>query len=54
MNAPYEIIIQLTFEKSFQPKASSPLYTIEAYIHVIDSLCFKKDLHTHTGQAFLP
>ena len=35
------------------PKAGSPLYTIRAYIPVIDSFGFETDLRTHTqGQAF--
>eukprot|EP00802_Teleaulax_amphioxeia_P003246 Tamp_03249.p1 GENE.Tamp_03249~~Tamp_03249.p1 ORF type:complete len:989 (-),score=348.22 Tamp_03249:779-3745(-) len=35
------------------PKAGSPLYTIKAYIPVIDSFGFETDLRTHTqGQAF--
>ncbi len=34
-------------------KAGSPLYTIKAYIPVIDSFGFETDLRTHTqGQAF--
>ncbi|KAJ3415072.1 U5 small nuclear ribonucleoprotein component [Chytridiales sp. JEL 0842] len=35
------------------PKPGSPLYTIKAYIPVIDSAGFETDLRTHTqGQAF--
>lgn len=35
------------------PKAGSPLYTIKAYIPVMDSYGFETDLRTHTqGQAF--
>ncbi|KAJ3279348.1 U5 small nuclear ribonucleoprotein component [Borealophlyctis nickersoniae] len=35
------------------PKAGSPLYTVKAYIPVIDSAGFETDLRTHTqGQAF--
>ncbi|KAI8986479.1 P-loop containing nucleoside triphosphate hydrolase protein [Pilobolus umbonatus] len=35
------------------PKAGSPLYTVKAYIPVIDSCGFETDLRTHTeGQAF--
>ncbi|KAI8063798.1 P-loop containing nucleoside triphosphate hydrolase protein [Gongronella butleri] len=35
------------------PKAGSPLYTVKAYIPVIDSFGFETDLRTHTqGQAF--
>lgn len=34
-------------------KAGSPLYTVKAYIPVIDSCGFETDLRTHTeGQAF--
>lgn len=36
-----------------QPKPGSPLYTIKAYLPVIDSFGFETDLRTHTqGQAF--
>lgn len=35
------------------PKPGSPLYTVKAYIPVIDSCGFETDLRTHTeGQAF--
>ncbi|KAH6565724.1 hypothetical protein BASA62_007082 [Batrachochytrium salamandrivorans] len=35
------------------PKSGSPLYTVKAYIPVIDSAGFETDLRTHTqGQAF--
>ncbi|RKP06183.1 ribosomal protein S5 domain 2-type protein, partial [Thamnocephalis sphaerospora] len=35
------------------PKAGSPLYTVKAYIPVIDANGFETDLRTHTqGQAF--
>jgi len=35
------------------PKAGSPLYTIKAYVPVMDSFGFETDLRTHTqGQAF--
>ncbi|KAG1173312.1 hypothetical protein G6F70_005257 [Rhizopus microsporus] len=35
------------------PKPGSPLYTVQAYIPVIDSCGFETDLRTHTeGQAF--
>ncbi|KAJ1514196.1 U5 small nuclear ribonucleoprotein component [Coelomomyces lativittatus] len=35
------------------PKSGSPLYTVKAYIPVIDSFGFETDLRTHTqGQAF--
>ncbi|ORX58889.1 P-loop containing nucleoside triphosphate hydrolase protein [Hesseltinella vesiculosa] len=35
------------------PKAGSPLYTVKAYIPLIDSFGFETDLRTHTqGQAF--
>jgi translation elongation factor EF-G len=35
------------------PKPGSPLYTVKAYIPVIDSFGFETDLRTHTqGQAF--
>jgi U5 small nuclear ribonucleoprotein component len=35
------------------PKPGSPLYTVKAYIPVIDSNGFETDLRTHTqGQAF--
>ncbi|KAI9591912.1 P-loop containing nucleoside triphosphate hydrolase protein [Syncephalis fuscata] len=35
------------------PKAGSPLYTVKAYIPVVDSNGFETDLRTHTqGQAF--
>jgi 116 kDa U5 small nuclear ribonucleoprotein component len=35
------------------PKPGSPLYTVKAYIPVMDSLGFETDLRTHTqGQAF--
>ncbi|CAO3621653.1 unnamed protein product [Cunninghamella blakesleeana] len=35
------------------PKAGSPLYTVKAYIPLIDSCGFETDLRTHTqGQAF--
>jgi U5 small nuclear ribonucleoprotein component len=35
------------------PKPGSPLYTVKAYIPVIDSAGFETDLRTHTqGQAF--
>ena len=35
------------------PKPGSPLYTIKAYIPVIDANGFETDLRTHTqGQAF--
>ncbi|KAJ1655200.1 U5 small nuclear ribonucleoprotein component [Dispira simplex] len=35
------------------PKPGSPLYTIKAYIPVIDSFGFETDLRAHTqGQAF--
>lgn len=35
------------------PKPGSPLYTVKAYIPVIDSVGFETDLRTHTqGQAF--
>ncbi|KAI9137807.1 P-loop containing nucleoside triphosphate hydrolase protein [Paraphysoderma sedebokerense] len=36
------------------PKPGSPLYTVKAYIPVIDSAGFETDLRTHTqGQAFV-
>ncbi|KAJ3333651.1 U5 small nuclear ribonucleoprotein component, partial [Blyttiomyces sp. JEL0837] len=36
-----------------QPKPGSPLYTVKAYIPVMDSAGFETDLRTHTqGQAF--
>lgn len=35
------------------PKPGSPLYTVKAYLPVIDSFGFETDLRTHTqGQAF--
>eukprot|EP00455_Lapot_gusevi_P035988 TRINITY_DN3993_c0_g1_i8.p1 TRINITY_DN3993_c0_g1~~TRINITY_DN3993_c0_g1_i8.p1 ORF type:complete len:371 (-),score=104.64 TRINITY_DN3993_c0_g1_i8:119-1231(-) len=35
------------------PKAGTPLYTVQAYLPVIDSFGFETDLRTHTlGQAF--
>jgi U5 small nuclear ribonucleoprotein component len=35
------------------PKPGSPLYTVKAYLPVIDSCGFETDLRTHTqGQAF--
>jgi translation elongation factor EF-G len=35
------------------PKAGSPLYTVKAYIPVIEANGFETDLRTHTqGQAF--
>ncbi|ORX88712.1 P-loop containing nucleoside triphosphate hydrolase protein [Basidiobolus meristosporus CBS 931.73] len=35
------------------PKAGSPLYTVKAYVPVIDACGFETDLRTHTqGQAF--
>ena len=35
------------------PKAGSPLYTVKAYVPVIDANGFETDLRTHTqGQAF--
>ena len=35
------------------PKPGSPLYTIKAFLPVIDSFGFETDLRTHTlGQAF--
>lgn len=36
-----------------QPKPGSPLYTIKAFLPVIDSFGFETDLRSHTqGQAF--
>jgi len=36
-----------------KPKAGTPLYTVKAYLPVIDSFGFETDLRTHTrGQAF--
>lgn len=35
------------------PKPGSPLYTVQAYIPVVDANGFETDLRTHTqGQAF--
>ena len=35
------------------PKPGSPLYTVKAYVPVIDANGFETDLRTHTqGQAF--
>ncbi len=36
------------------PKPGSPLYTVKAFIPVIDSFGFETDLRSHTqGQAYL-
>jgi len=35
------------------PKSGSPLYSVKAYLPIIDSFGFETDLRTHTqGQAF--